>query len=332
MRIKYLDIAKGLGITLIVWAHSRGFFAGQFLVLCIGLFFLISGFLHKSNTNFKEFITRKFYRLYVPFICCNLFLPTLTLLKRLSLNLEIKNNVIYIAKIFLLLEKDGFLFGATWFLGSLFLISVTIKALETLFKKDNKYLFIGLLIVFFIFLSNQFGVDPGIRRTITGALFYYTGIILNRNIQQIKEFTLKSKYLNIIPLIILLVFWNKIPSFDYKDYNTLSIIPTIIYTISFYIFIILVSKFLETRLYKLGNLFAFIGKYSLHILIWHFVFIELVSAFILKINGIPIFVIERLPHVVCESVFCVFLYFILGLFGPLLLSVFYTKIFSYLKH
>lgn len=324
LRIKDLDIAKGLGMIFIVWGHAHGLFAGQFLLVSVGMFFLISGFLHNQNTSFKEFLTKKFYRLYLPFICCNLFLPTLVLIKRCTLNLEIKQNIIYILEIFLTFKKDGFLFGATWFLGSLFLISVIIKALENIIKADKKYWIICLFIIFLIFLSNSiFDFDHNTRRTIIGALFYFTGIMLKQNEQLVKKYLFKSWYVGLISTIIIVLCWNKVSLFNYDSFNILSLLLFIISTFTFYICIVRISKFIESKLGKFSDFIALVGKYSCSILIWQFVFIEIFNAFLLYLNGIPITMVERFPHVICESGICIFLYFIFGLFGPLILTKFY---------
>ena len=323
-RIKYLDIAKGFGMMFIVWAHANGLFANQFLLVSVGMFFLISGFLHNKTTEFKEFLSKKFFRLYLPFICCNLFLPTIVLIKRSLLNLEIKDNLIYILKIFLTVEKDGFLFGATWFLGSLFLISVTIKALETIIKSDNKHTLIFLITLVLVFISNSvFNFSFGARRTIIGALFYIIGIMLKNHEQLLKTYQSNKWYINTVIMITLILCWNNVNLFKYNNYNILSLILLTITTLIFYVLILKISKFTEIKLLKFSDFTALIGRHSLSILLWQFVFIEIFTAIILYTNGISITMIERLPHVVCKSYICIFLYFIFGLCGPLILTKLY---------
>lgn len=323
-RIKYLDIAKGFGMIFIVWGHTHGFFANQFLLVSVGMFFIISGFLHNQNISFKEFLIKKLHRLYLPFVCCNLFLPTIVLIKRYFLNLDIKYNIIYIIKIILTFEKDGFLFGATWFLGSLFLIAIVIKALEEIIKSNKKYFFICVFILFLIFLSGSIlNLNYQINRTIIGALFYFIGIILSQKKQIFKAFISNNLYIDIFLAIALVICWNKIILFRYDNYNCLTLLLFVISTIVFSFCILRISKFIEIRLPKYSKFIALIGENSLNILIWQFVFIEILSAFILYLNNIPVAMIERFPHVVCESHLCILLYFIFGLFGPLILTKFY---------
>jgi len=123
---------------MIVWGHAKGLFSSQFILLAVPLFFIISGFFHNQKDDFKTFFMKKFFRLYLPFVSCNLFLPTLTLIKRQILGLDITPNIAYIVQILLTINKDGFLFGATWFLASLFSISIIIKLLETILKIKHK--------------------------------------------------------------------------------------------------------------------------------------------------------------------------------------------------
>ena len=51
---------------------------------------------------------------------------------------RLTSNVKLIGQILLTLNKDGQFFGATWFLGSLFLVSVFYKLLDT-YLRDWKY-------------------------------------------------------------------------------------------------------------------------------------------------------------------------------------------------
>ena len=57
-RIKTIDIAKGCGIIMIVYAHTHAIYSDILISLAVPLFFIISGFLHNPNNSFLEFFKK----------------------------------------------------------------------------------------------------------------------------------------------------------------------------------------------------------------------------------------------------------------------------------
>lgn len=70
-RLSYIDIAKGIGILLVVWAHILlvGFSHRVIYAFHMPLFFLISGMLFKRDkyVGFADFFKKRAKRLLVPF-------------------------------------------------------------------------------------------------------------------------------------------------------------------------------------------------------------------------------------------------------------------------
>ncbi len=325
-RQKFIDILKGICILMIVWGHAKGLLNYEFITLAVPCFFIISGFLHNKTDNFKVFFIKKFKRLYIPFISCNLILPLIVLIKRFSLGLEIKNNIIYILKIFLTLDKDGFLFGASWFLGSLFLISTAIKCMEKLLK--GNYILTGFfyLLISFIFIC-CFNPNYEIKRTIIGGIFYLIGILINNHRNLIYDIFLKYKYFIVISaLFIEIMLWKNIYGFSYVNTPLLNTVCFIIVSTIFLFTLSALSKYIEIHGKIAEKILSYFGKNSLYILLFHFIFFEIINAIILKANNIPLGVIQGLPHAICNKPFCIFLYFIAGLSGSLLLG----KLFNFL--
>lgn len=71
-RYEYLDIAKGLGILAVVWAHILvvGWSHRFIYAFHMPLFFFISGYLFNSAKypSFKAFISKRFKRLFIPYV------------------------------------------------------------------------------------------------------------------------------------------------------------------------------------------------------------------------------------------------------------------------
>ncbi len=317
-RLKSIDILKGICILMIVWGHAKGLLNYEFILLAVPGFFIISGFLHNRTNNFNEFFKKKFKRLYIPFVCCNLILPVIVLIKRFILGLEIKNNIIYILKIILTYDKDGFLFGASWFLGSLFVISITIKALEKLFKKN--YILTGAfyLTVILLFI-HCFNHNYEIKRTLLGGVFYLIGIYLNLYRKPIYNIFKQYNFIVVLMIFIEILLWKTIYDFSYANTFLLNTVCFIVVSTIFSFILYAFSKYIERKI-KLSKIISYFGRNSLYILLFHFIFFEIINACILKINGIPLNVIQGLPHVICNSPVCIFLYFAGGLFGSLALA------------
>lgn len=73
-RIVYIDIAKGIGIILIVLMHVlRNGYLRQFISsFIVSLFFFLSGLTYSSKEDKKYFWFNKFNRIYVPYIIFSL--------------------------------------------------------------------------------------------------------------------------------------------------------------------------------------------------------------------------------------------------------------------
>lgn len=69
-----LDIAKGLGIIMVVWAHASGPLTSYIYQFHMPLFFFISGMLFKDPSNLKMYYIRKMKSLLIPFWICNYIL------------------------------------------------------------------------------------------------------------------------------------------------------------------------------------------------------------------------------------------------------------------
>lgn len=74
-RKDYLDIAKGIGIILVVMAHAMTRLSYLWVVINsfhMPLFFIISGILYKTKTSWVSYIKRKIVSLYLPYVGCSL--------------------------------------------------------------------------------------------------------------------------------------------------------------------------------------------------------------------------------------------------------------------
>lgn len=70
---KYLDVARGIGLLLVIISHSCGL-SPYLINYYIPLFFVVSGYLYKPGRSYGENVVHKAKRLLVPYLatarCC----------------------------------------------------------------------------------------------------------------------------------------------------------------------------------------------------------------------------------------------------------------------
>lgn len=72
-RLDYVDIAKGIGLILVLCSHSDAFdLMWMMMDMCIPIFFFCSGYTFKMKGTFKESMTKKLRKLLVPYLFFNL--------------------------------------------------------------------------------------------------------------------------------------------------------------------------------------------------------------------------------------------------------------------
>lgn len=199
-RDEVVDIAKGIGITLVVAGHAR-FVLSDFLSYSfhIPLFYFISGFfLHKyiiGRISRVNFIKRKFVTLLVPYFCYNLIFGLITYLLPF-LGIFIQNGrpgIIPFTQIINLhtLLIEPFIVGwpfrissALWFVPSLFLVMLLVCITKNIFpyiiKKPLRILFSSMLLVIIYYCCcnvnmYQHRIYGLICRTINGYVFCILG-------------------------------------------------------------------------------------------------------------------------------------------------------------
>lgn len=173
MRILYLDIAKGLGILFVVWAHAKGPYSSYMYQFHMPLFFLISGYLYHSDKPFRRFLKDKVKALYIPFILWN---GLAVIIKTVLAPGKLINNIKVGLQVLLLLNKDGQFFGATWFLGALFMVSVLYKVLDVYIQECKyKHLFLWSCFTALAIIGFEMDLPFMLSRTLILGLFYAAG-------------------------------------------------------------------------------------------------------------------------------------------------------------
>lgn len=183
-RIESIDLAKGIGIILVVWAHASGPFSNTIYQFHMPFFFLLSGLLYNERDSVKDFTVKKLYRLYIPFVFWNVLSSTIVLVRNGYHYKVILRNAALIA---LTLSKDGTYFGATWFLGALFTVSVVYKIFDRLIR-ESKYKDCLFLILYVVsaYMAIQITLPYMLSRTVICGLYYALGVYVKRHGAELK--------------------------------------------------------------------------------------------------------------------------------------------------
>lgn len=323
-RKKYLDIAKGIGIILVVWAHASGPGSRYINLFHMPMFFFISGLLFNERNSCEQFIANKIKSLYIPFLTWNLIFYLIEY--SLSRNIENKEfnldsflNVVF--QIEAGVNKSSFL-GATWFLAALFWISIIYKCIYVFLNKYIKYTatcIVGISLISTIVAIN-ITIPYFLSRTIICSLFYSSGFLLKQFMENIIHSQWKNYFAVALFLIFLLLNKDNFCNMGQNVYaNKLNfLIGAFIASVS----VILLSYGMEEKMLRVSDFFAFIGKNSMQVVIWQFVaFIPLffIQCCIINNETLVTFLslIIRQHTYDIKGIYWV-LYFISGLFLPII--------------
>lgn len=316
-RIEYLDVAKGIGIMLVVWAHARAPYMHYIYLFHMPFFFLISGYLFNNRNSLRQFVLGKIKTLYLPFVVWNLAATAI----RVILKPETFDYYKKIAvQIILTLNKDGQFFGATWFLGSLFIVSVCYKLLDTVihdcaWKREAITLFFiaGGVIGFEITFKYLFS------RTLVLGMFYAIGYFVRENQEKLKEFD-KIIFAAAAFLIFLVLGRHNSAGMATNEYGHVFafVIGALLasYVVIYLSRWIANIRFFPVRAVK--KICMVCGKRSIDILIWQFVAFRIVIAIQLNRAGIPLRqILDFYPVYSVENGWWL-AYFLVGMIVPII--------------
>lgn len=218
-RIQYLDLAKGLCITLVVLYHV---FRHQhdvpqvvrtLPVFLMPLFFFLSGLFFKEYESFWGFFLRKVNKILIPFAFFYLFtsfaLPNILNLFGFTVA---ATQSLGISGLWAFITEEQFANNPIWFLCALFLVNIYFYAILVLTKwltSNSTYVALTLTIVSFsigflgvVYFSNHCNL-PGFADSAMSALpFFAMGYLLNNY----TDILAPNRWDKFLPVIIVLCF------------------------------------------------------------------------------------------------------------------------------
>ena len=158
-RIQFIDLAKGLCITLVVLYHINTRIDLNLTIFSylstfrMPLYFLLSGLFFKEYENFFCFLKRKTNKLLIPFLFFYLITSFLmpNILYQFGFTVA-KTESLGISGLWAFLTKEQFSNGPIWFLWCLFELNILFYCIFLLSKQFGKY-FVGILVLLSILLG-----------------------------------------------------------------------------------------------------------------------------------------------------------------------------------
>lgn len=318
-----IDIAKGLGIMLVVLGHQYDFFqadiGGLFRFVClfhVPLFFFLSGIFYREQESFLICLKKRFFRLYVPYLLANIFFFLFEMSRACYLGSEYDGSLQWSN---LWTSCAGFgpvlsMFARpSWFLLVLFRVFIIYKVLQILTGGNKWMMFVTTVVAG---VCGAFWVKDSylIGQTLVAMPFFSLGHLLNIKFVE-TSFLFKGGKRCVIGLAL------SLPLLYYISLNQTTIMALNKYGNILLMFfgallgilaVIWVSK-LVGKMSRLTSSLTFVGRYTLPILIWHM--------FVMKV------VFTAITHFGMNSnAVDNIIAFIVGIILPCAMSMIYTKI------
>jgi len=286
-RIEYIDIARGIGILLVVMGHNDFAVISPFAYQVIysfhmPLFFFLSGYFLKTAIPFFDFLKKRFNSLLKPYLFI-IFIIYFT-----SVSFEKMGFKTALQRIVKSLYGAGYYIDwvQLWFLPHLFVVSLYAFLFFAIFGRwNNRYVrwiaLVATLGISSLFLKDFYPFSLslfGKRYELYGLPFSLDLVLLSGFFfilgSEIKQIASEKIFENIYLLmgtgigIVLLNYF-----FAYRsDFNTRTFESYPINTVEAIIgilFVLALSRQIELRTQRLASLFKYFGQISLFILLFH---------------------------------------------------------------
>jgi len=286
-RIEYIDIARGIGILLVVLGHNDFGHISPFgykliYAFHMPLFFLLSGFFLNKSMPFIEFVKKRFNTLLKPYLFTIFLIYFVSIsFGKMGFSMAIQRIVksLYASTIYIDWVQ-------LWFLPHLFAVGLFAFLFFMIFERwNNRYIrWIALLVILSVsglFLQNfypfavsvfgkeyeLFGLPFNLDLVLLSGFFF----ILGSEIRQITtEETFESPFLLAgtgLALFGMVYFFEARSDIAIRIYDSYAI-NTIEATTGI-LLILALSRQIELRTPRLASLFKYFGQTSLFILIFH---------------------------------------------------------------
>jgi len=224
-RVHWIDIARGIGIIFIIYAHMLGShdFRYLFYAFHIPLFFFLSGVVynHQKYGNFLTFLKKSARGLLIPYFIFA-FISFILWFAGLKVHNLFSFEVIkQFLSIFYANSNNGLMVfnDVLWFLPTLFVTRILFTPIANFSAKTRILILVLVLFSVFGYLFSIFASNIrlpfGAETAISAVVFYGAGFLWNKS-EKAKLLFSKYKYLLFVTLLIVGAF---ISTIDFNAYG-----------------------------------------------------------------------------------------------------------------
>ena len=174
VRNNSVDIAKGIGIFLVIWAHGVCPVFPQISVFHMPLFFLLSGYVLNTKDGFKVSLGKKIKSLLIPF-------AFFFVLQRIGFNLvAIAGGTFKTAYLLPWYSIPPWrVMGVLWFIFSMFTVAMAYSLISKIPSVAARFI-ICLLLTYTGFTLHSYNIDLPLHfgSSLSMMLFYWLGTVL----------------------------------------------------------------------------------------------------------------------------------------------------------
>lgn len=348
LRNRNIDIMKGITIILMVVGHS-GCSAKKFIYLFhMSVFFMISGWLFKIDyekgmREVCKYIYKKVKHIWLPYFIWNAIFTLLTnvFIKinvysghsfkifsedvTLHTYMSLKEMIVNIVKGIFMIGRTE-LGGAFWFLRTLFAISIIFVLVGYVlhFIKNNVlreliHFSFSVILLMIGYVANINGIKTlSVLVVLSSYILFYIGYI----IKKLDIMNHINNYLLIICGVIVLCVCYLGPEISLGDNDYTNPLYLIICALAGWALIYGISNVLAS--FKWTNVFSTIGKYTLPIVILHFLCFKIVTLVQITVYDYPMAYLAAFPVIKTNGLWWI-LYTCVGVVLPVIFQILYDK-------
>lgn len=283
VRVKYFDIAKGIGILCIIAGHMGNAAINNFVfTFHVPIFFLISGYFLKNNTSLKEFAAKKYKQLIYPYIitciCIIVGVTLSNIIRTRSLEYLVEDvKTWFIASVYgsgsIEYSTPFYMgqIGAVWFLTALFTALMIVR-----YFIDYEYGWAGVILLAYVGYKTgtMVWMPLSVQAGMTAAVFVYLGWIFNKH--KVFERPISAVWLGSATVVWLfgILFCGRF--YIVRNYFGNGLFDILAAAAGSYV-VIEVCKVIERKTKNLARVLEFYGRNSLLILCMHAVELHIID-------------------------------------------------------
>ena len=327
-----LDIAKGIGILLMVIGHTGcpKWLHDSIYSFHMPLFFILSGIClseKRLKNSYKDYAYSRIKRLYLPFIKYGLFFYTFNLIINISIydrSISIIGSLKDLGLIFAMIQTPDLVAGY-WFLTALFFASILgFILLKIVRNKICKLLLIPLLLVLMI-VFQKYGIH--FLELFSYKTVYYTALFLGGYLykKQICEMAFKCRSFCAVFFLLICTLVTSLCNLHTATDSPYEILLVFCLSVFGSIGTIWICKDIAKYTKCLSKGLKYLGEKTMDILTWHFSGLRIMNVLIVVCFALPKDQIMAFPCIQDNSYnWCIYVPFAIGfslLMGEMIKSV-----------